>query len=103
MTTTNVAQVLQERRNTHGDFKDHARVTQDLKTLINSRINNKPSTSPTFPPPTLSMRESLDMIAHKIGRILAGNPYTKDHWVDIAGYATLVANQLDELNSQQQQ
>jgi hypothetical protein len=39
-------------------------------------------------------RESLDMIAHKIARILNGNPNVHDHWHDIAGYATLVANDL---------
>lgn len=38
--------------------------------------------------------ESLDMIAHKIGRIIAGDPNVEDHWRDIAGYATLVADRL---------
>jgi hypothetical protein len=42
-----------------------------------------------------SQREALDMIQHKIGRILAGNPNHHDHWHDIAGYATLVANELE--------
>jgi len=40
-------------------------------------------------------RESLDMIAHKIGRILAGNPNFKDHWVDGSGYFELIARTLD--------
>ena len=35
------------------------------------------------------------MIAHKIGRILAGDPNHIDHWLDIAGYATLVAKELE--------
>ena len=39
-----------------------------------------------------TQRESLDMIAHKIGRILAGDPDFRDHWDDIAGYAKLVAD-----------
>ena len=34
------------------------------------------------------------MIAHKIGRILAGDPSFQDHWADIAGYATLIINPL---------
>jgi hypothetical protein len=37
---------------------------------------------------------SLDMIIHKMGRILAGDPNHKDHWADIAGYATLVSKSL---------
>jgi hypothetical protein len=40
-------------------------------------------------------REALDMIAHKIGRILNGDPDYSDSWRDIAGYATLVADRLD--------
>ena len=28
--------------------------------------------------------EALDMIFHKIGRILAGDPNFRDHWQDIA-------------------
>jgi hypothetical protein len=35
-------------------------------------------------------REALDMILHKIARIVNGNPNETDHWHDIAGYATLV-------------
>ena len=35
-----------------------------------------------------SEREALDMIAHKIARILCGaDPYDPEHWTDIAGYA----------------
>ena len=34
------------------------------------------------------------MIAHKIGRILAGNPDFKDHWDDIAGYAVLISQRV---------
>lgn len=38
--------------------------------------------------------EAIEMIFHKIGRIGAGNPNFVDHWEDIAGYATLVAQRL---------
>ena len=34
------------------------------------------------------------MIACKIARILSGDPNWRDHWDDIAGYATLVAERL---------
>jgi hypothetical protein len=36
-------------------------------------------------------REALDMIMHKVSRILNGNPNHKDSWVDIEGYAHIVA------------
>jgi hypothetical protein len=33
-------------------------------------------------------REALDMICHKIARVLSGdNPHDPEHWCDIAGYA----------------
>jgi hypothetical protein len=35
------------------------------------------------------------MIAHKIGRIVNGDPRYADSWVDIAGYAKLVADRLE--------
>ena len=41
-------------------------------------------------------KEALDMIAHKIARILAGNQDNKDHWDDVAGYASLVSRELDQ-------
>jgi hypothetical protein len=40
------------------------------------------------------MQESLDMMVHKISRILYGDPYHTDNWLDIAGYIMLVANRL---------
>ena len=38
------------------------------------------------------MREALEMTAHKTARILTGEPSEPDHWLDKAGYYTLVAN-----------
>ena len=33
-------------------------------------------------------QEALDMIAHKIARILSGaDPHDPEHWEDVAGYA----------------
>ncbi len=40
--------------------------------------------------------EALEMICHKIARIINGDSDYADSWVDIAGYATLVANRLNE-------
>lgn len=40
-------------------------------------------------------QEALDMIAHKLGRILNGDPDYADSWADIAGYARLVADRLE--------
>ena len=43
-------------------------------------------------------REALDMIAHKIARVLSGsNPHDFQHWEDIAGYATAFMRTWSEL------
>lgn len=39
-------------------------------------------------------KEALEMIAHKIARILNGDPNYADSWHDIVGYAKLVEDSL---------
>ena len=43
---------------------------------------------------TCSQKESLEMVVHKIARILNGDPNYADSWHDIAGYATLIDQEL---------
>jgi hypothetical protein len=81
--TDATTELLNERKKTHGDFTDHALMTQALKNVMWSSAN--------WDQLNPCQKEALDMIAHKIGRILAGNPNYRDHWDDIAGYARLVA------------
>lgn len=81
-----IEEILAEREKTHGDFRIHAAITDAIKFHMHS------SSKWSYLSPT--QREALDMTAHKIGRILAGNPDHKDHWDDIAGYTTLVAREL---------
>ena len=83
---TDINEILKERGNTHGDYSEHAQYTQALKDIICS----SPNWSELLP----HQKETLDMIAHKIGRILAGNPNFADHWIDISGYAKLTADRL---------
>lgn len=93
---TTTSALLSERGKTHGDFKIHAAATQAIKACMLSVHKITPASDTPIPAwETLSptQRESLEMIAHKIGRILAGNPNFKDHWDDIAGYAKLVADE----------
>jgi hypothetical protein len=44
-------------------------------------------------------RETIDMVLHKIGRIVSGNPKHRDHYDDIIGYTQLALNELDELEA----
>lgn len=82
--------ILQARGKIHGDFKDHARITSKLKDVLLEECRDRNLRGQ--PPLTLEMRESLDMIMHKVGRIIAGKADHLDHWDDIAGYARLVGD-----------
>ena len=79
--------VLEKRGPIYGPFLENARISQGIKKLIKTSINYKNL--------GVSQEEALDMIALKISRIVCGAPYYKDNWVDIAGYATLIANRID--------
>lgn len=83
-----VNKILDERKKTHGDFTEQANITHAIKNPMHS--------APNYKNLSFVQRECLDMIAHKIGRILAGDPNVKDHWTDISGYSTLVANRCPE-------
>jgi hypothetical protein len=81
-----IDKLLVEREKTHGPYKVKAKIIQDLKCAMEiaegwDNLNDM-------------QRESLHMIAHKIGRILSGNPNCADHWDDVAGYARLVSKSL---------
>ena len=85
---TEVDETLQERGERYGDFGDHAHLTQELKYVM--RCSNRWPSLPSF------MKEALEMIAHKISRVLTGDPHYKDSWHDIQGYAKLVEDRVDE-------
>ncbi len=85
--TDATSDLLAERGRTHGDFRDHARVTCKLKDVLTEEIGLRHLRGQSVI--TLVQREALDMIVHKIGRIIAGNAGYEDHWDDIAGYARL--------------
>jgi hypothetical protein len=87
--------LLVERGKTHGNYSTHAWITQHIKTFMHNAHKITPASDtpiPCWECLTVEQRESLDMIAHKIGRILAGDSNFRDHWDDIAGYAKLVAD-----------
>jgi hypothetical protein len=85
--TTNISAVLQVRGVRYGDFRGHARVTQSIKHAF--------ADSPNWTLLPDDMREALEMVAHKAGRILNGDPHYVDSWTDIAGYAKLIVDRLE--------
>lgn len=88
-----VEEMLSDRGERYGEFAGHAKVTQQLKlTMKQHRKGNH--AGPVWSKLANDQREALEMIQHKIGRILNGDPDHIDSWDDIAGYATLVAKRL---------
>lgn len=83
-----VDKILEQREQTHGSFRTHAQTAQYLKATM--RATEK------WNELEWGQKEALEMITHKIARILNGNADYKDHWDDIAGYATLVSRELGE-------
>lgn len=88
MNKTNIAEILEERGSRYGSFAEHARITQNIKRAMKD--------SPNWDILSDSQKEALEMEAHKIGRILNGDPSYLDSWVDITGYNQLVVAELEE-------
>jgi transposase-like protein len=84
-----VDETLDARAVEYGKFIEGAEVMQMLKRVVQAALNNRDKTL------AHDQAEAMDMIIHKIGRIVNGNPDVVDHWLDIAGYAKLVADRLE--------
>lgn len=84
-----ITTTLQDRGRLYGKFTGHAQITQNLKLTAFRALEDRQKEL------AADQQEALDMIFHKIGRILNGNPNYADSWHDIAGYAQLVADRLN--------
>lgn len=92
-------QTLEERGSRYGKFSGHAEITQAIKRVMRGQgakltEAGKERLAAKWEVLTDSQREALEMAAHKIGRILNGDPNYDDSWVDIAGYAQLIVQEL---------
>ena len=81
-----LAQTLAERGSRYGDFTDHARICQNLKRTMCAEAGWDRLTD--------VQKQSLEVIADKVGRILSGDPNYADNWHDIQGYAKLAEDRL---------
>jgi len=84
---SNIDAVLAERGARYGRFDEHAAISQALQRVMHQQ--------PGWARLADDQREALEMIGHKVARILNGDPAYGDSWQDIAGYATLVADRLE--------
>ena len=86
MSEDKIDAVINERANNYGRFEDGAEIMQQLKSVVRSAEGwrrLKPNQA-----------EAIEMILHKIGRIVNGNPMYDDSWVDISGYSKLISDWL---------
>lgn len=84
---------LNERAKTHGDYPRTAKTSQCVKCVI----HNSPNWGQMF----FSQTEAVDMIVHKLARIVNGNPNEPDHWRDIIGYAQLALDDIGRMPKQE--
>jgi len=87
--TANVDKTLDARAEMYGKFKDGASLMQAVKRELAAHAAKHGKTFAD------DQWEALEMIVHKMGRIVNGDPDVVDHWVDIAGYATLISDRLE--------
>jgi hypothetical protein len=71
-------QILSDRGHKYGNFEKNAEIAQKFKEILRD--------SPNWEKMTHRQREALEMIVHKMARILNGDPDYSDSWEDIAGY-----------------
>lgn len=80
--------LLDTRADQYGSFMQSADAAIRLKGIMHNAIAR--NDAHLFPDQILA----LDMIAVKLSRIVNGNAAHRDSWLDIAGYAKLVADRL---------
>jgi hypothetical protein len=80
--------LLQERALQYGTFVSLAKTAQEFKSVLYRELGSRNKRLAD------DQAEALDMILTKIARIINGNADIADHYFDIAGYATLVAERL---------
>jgi hypothetical protein len=83
-----INETLSTREGQYGQYKNVSQISQDIKKVMRQ--------SPNYYIMPDYARESLDMIANKMARILNGNYYLNDSWHDIGGYAALVVMEIED-------
>ena len=74
-----------DRQATHGDYAAYCHAVAAISASVECSLVKPLGHVP---------EESLNMIIRKVARITTGDPNFVDHWLDIAGYATRMAEHL---------
>lgn len=79
-------EILAERGKNYGEFKKCAEVAQGLKRWVQKHGQHLQD----------DQKEALEMVMHKVARLLNGDPNHLEGWRDAIGYMTLVYERLKE-------
>lgn len=83
-----IAKTLADRADKYGDFREQGRVAQNLKKAMVD--------SPNWAGLAPYMKEGLEMIQHKISRLLNGDPLYDDNVHDIVGYTKIMQDRMKQ-------
>ena len=107
---SNIETTLAERGARYGAFIGHAAITQVLKSVMRGTLfedladekfvaDLEAALAPVkakWPTLRCDVREGLEMVQHKVGRVLNGDAEYFDSFVDVGGYAKLVADRQEK-------
>jgi hypothetical protein len=89
ITSTTVDETLAERGSRYGSFESHAMLSQSLSQTLLLHYYKTHGKDKPLPPYIV---EALNMICHKLARVVNGDPFYDDNFRDIAGYSQLVVD-----------
>ena len=98
MTDQTLQATLDERGSNYGPFSGHAVAAQQLKDVVRDHLRRNKRYAALDSVAQCVVDEGLDMIMHKVARLINGDPLHDDSWVDIAGYATITNKFANEAN-----
>lgn len=90
-----INKALEQRGERYGKFKDVAATIYALQEILRDAKSYKHMSDDQV--------IALDMICNKMARIVNGDPNYIENWHDIAGYATLVEQELNMTNRDKEQ
>jgi hypothetical protein len=92
-----VSEITAQRGSVYGEFLHNAIVSQKIKLAMRG-IPDPDNDGLRWENLPFDVRESLDLIALKISRIITGDHNHIDNWDDIGGYARIVADRIRRSN-----
>lgn len=85
---TNIQDILAQRGGRYGTMMSNGKTAQALKATLREGGNYDLLAD--------DQKECLEMLAHKMSRIVNGDPNYSDSWIDLCGYAQLIVDRLEK-------